>query len=580
MVLAADGVTNLGNSQTPGGGVNIDGTLYINGVPVALTGLVPEAPVNSLTYSRQNAAWVPDRIIRNQADFDALIPGGLVPDGITIFAPPTSKVFIVSGPLVIQTGTSPSLLTVDFASTIISCDSIQMQESVAFKTVGIFFSCNIQIFDASPLTVGPIIIMEDGGFAASVGGTIDNCTRYDVTRVFGTNLVTSPIFFSGSPQIIIHKDTQMGTAGFFGLIGSLYSIVGVDSPATAIIAFENVLIQDPNANQSVMKTSGDTDFISLTVDGGGFINADDTNEYISNVTVQSVNATFRGALSEVEVTEVQGGLFVNNNIDVTINPGVLIWTPIVADEMLLTSNTVRFIQRNSTEMWYIGKETERGKSSITVIPIRASGTGQLDYSLGIFYNGKIILPAPFNVVGDTTSASDVVINTDTSNMVEGMAVFGDSFTDNSAQVLSIDSPTQFTATVDAIATIGADPLTVGLENSLPMGIENDFTNFSMAPPVILNPSSDLPGTTVIATPTVTGTDTSNIQEGQGIESSSFPLGTKILSIDSGTQFTADQNATLSGAVSLEICDTLGAYVRSDASNTIDTVFPFMQWNTE
>lgn len=131
--------------------------------------------------------------------------------------------------------------------------------------------------------------------------------------------------------------------------------------------------------------------------------------------------------------------------------------------------------------------------------------------------------------GTLTSASAVVTGlSSTADLRAGMAIEAAADVPASTFILSVDSGTQITMSANATGS-GAQ----------------DLTFFAVA---YIDEQS---GTMTSASAVVTGlTDTSAMEVGMFVQGSGVPAGTKILTVDSGTQVTLDANATFTGSRNL------------------------------
>lgn len=171
-----------------------------------------------------------------------------------------------------------------------------------------------------------------------------------------------------------------------------------------------------------------------------------------------------------------------------------------------------------------------------------------------------------------TNASAVITGlTDTSRIKTGAKVTGTNIPADTI-VSTVDSATQITISNTATATATIADLTV-----------ERIAGFSYLMSKITSASYGYEGDATLTngSPVITGlTSTANIEVGALVDGANIPNGSRVLSVDSATQITIDQNATGSGTISgLIVCGIVSLAKGMDETEftTISMQYPFQSF---
>ena len=189
---------------------------------------------------------------------------------------------------------------------------------------------------------------------------------------------------------VCDKATFVGiqTFGFpAGFNANLFDFTSISSGSALSISGCSAVVDSANS----MFVVNDDNTFDLMLVNGNIVEESSSGKFVLGVDAMTgINATFSGNTG-IKNTIVQGGLVIAGNTVVTPNPGSGLWTPIQGDGTdVLTSNTQRFQRAAPLQLEYIGNDEFDGEVILTLTTRRASGGGNVFYSISLFLNGVIV----------------------------------------------------------------------------------------------------------------------------------------------------------------------------------------------
>lgn len=379
-----------------------------NGVSWVIATPVTDAPADGLTYHRQNGTWVPEVVIRNQADFDALVPLTTV-DGEPAhhFDDATVYRFVGSG---LQVATDSggaarigvgnnTVLIGDYAysATIYATAIIHRGGNYRIENVSVVnISAPAALFQVSastPLVDGVSFIKNCFlGGPVSTGG-VSRCARHEWNAVIGV-FQTSAIDVTNTNSVVLVLDSceQQGT-GVFAASAAFFDVTGrdrdVDLRMTGCVSTDGV------AGNSFIEADGELNFsggvVTRCVSSGG----DAAYEFILNVDETSDVFNFSGNSADIGNTKVNATLVTNGNTQAVV--AVLnTWVPVAYDAGTgLNSGATGFVSPSDGVLIYTRLSPLVGLISLVCGVARVGGGAARSYSVGVAKNQTVISVAGY-----------------------------------------------------------------------------------------------------------------------------------------------------------------------------------------
>jgi hypothetical protein len=384
---------------------------YDNGIDPAdwlsLTGSITEAALDGLSYVRQNGDWVGDIVIRNQDDFDQLVPLSTIDTVLARhFADDTVYRFRDCGMLLADSGANPIglgsntiLISDTVYSDIIVCDSIVVRGDGAggagnYSISGVSILTATEIFTSAPSNAGgEVSIIKNAFLGGSCPGGTSKAKQYEWTGVVpvvaATPIVVDATLTGDEKATFKLKGCTISGNSPFSSDVRIFDITG--RVMDVEILMTECTAEAMQDNTGWFDCDGDSNLSGVVVSNCKLTNNPTGFEWIQNVDQTSDFVTYTGNLG-IGNTVINGALLMSEATPVlTAITGTAY--NLLSLVTALNSGASGFIRATENQLVRTRQGSEAMQISLSSDAVSGSGSGTNPYRVAVYKNGSILTDA-------------------------------------------------------------------------------------------------------------------------------------------------------------------------------------------